>query len=1138
MNISNNYSLLIDKLDQFIRKFYLNQLIRGGLYFTGLTIFLFLAFNILEYYFNFGTAGRKMMFYSFLGVAAMGLLQWIIGPMIHYFSLGKTISHEDASKIIGSHFVDVEDKLLNILHLKKQEDNSTNRQLLLASIEQKTEAIKLVPFKSAIDLSKNKRYLRYALPPVLMLVGLLFAAPSVIKDSTYRILNNDREFEKPAPFSFAIKSGKLEVPQFEDFSLDIKVEGSVLPNEVFVEIDGFQYKAEKIDNENFTFLFRNVQKDTKFNIVSGTVRSISETLEVIKKPNLNDFKVVLNYPVYTGREKEVLDNIGDMIVPEGTVITWNFEVENTDLLQMKFDGERPLSANQISTSSFSFKKSIRKDHFYQVLLKNDRLVKPDSLNYSINVTKDQHPIISVETFQDSTDNTKIYFAGNASDDYGISNLTFHYTIVKQKGGAQSENLLKVERAEGRDIGFEYGIDVKALGVEPGDNITYYFQVADNDAINGAKTAKTGILSYRKPSIEELKEKENENEETIKDNLKDNIKELEKLQEQFRKMRDKILQEKQLDWQSKKELEKLLKEQEEIQKKIEENKKLLKENMKNQQEMEQQPDPEIQEKQERMQELMNESLNQEQKEMMEKIQELMQELEKDDALEMMQQMEMNNENKNKDMKRLLELYKQLEMEKEVKDQLKDIKDLAKKQEDLAKKTEEVAKKEEQKQDQTANKEDIAKKQDELNKKMEELMKKQQELEKKNKELSPPKDLGKENKEKMEDAKKEMEDAKKELEKKEEKKEDSKGDKKSGDSKKAAQKQKQASKKMQDMADEMESSMEGEEKEQQAEDIKMIRQLLENLVTVSFDQERLSKEIASTPITTPKYVDLVKQQFKLKNDFTVIEDSLTALAQRVDKIESFVTEKVTEVKYNIGSSIEKLEDRQTGVAVENQRRTMKNLNDLANMLAESMKNMQQQMSGSMPGSQACEKPGGKGKSGKAGKVPMDKITQGQQGVDESMKGMSEKIGKGEKPSAKDFAEAAAKQAAARKALEENARDKQEQGKGAGNQALQEIINQMDKLETELVNKRFNAESMKRQKDILTRLLEAEKAERQREMDEKRKSESAEEKKKPMPPALQEYLKKRQAEAELFKTTSPALKAHYKNLVDEYYKALKSK
>jgi hypothetical protein len=98
-------------------------------------------------------------------------------------------------------------------------------------------------------------------------------------------------------------------------------------------------------------------------------------------------------------------------------------------------------------------------------------------------------------------------------------------------------------------------------------------------------------------------------------------------------------------------------------------------------------------------------------------------------------------------------------------------------------------------------------------------------------------------------------------------------------------------------------------------------------------------------------------------------------------------------------------------------------------------------------------------------------------------------------------------------------------------------MNKIETDLVNKRLDSEMLKRQQDITTRLLEAEKAERQREFDNKRKAETASEKKRELPPSLKEYIKKREAELEMYKTVSPALRPYYKYLVDEYYKALKS-
>jgi hypothetical protein len=450
-----------------------------------------------------------------------------------------------------------------------------------------------------------------------------------------------------------------------------------------------------------------------------------------------------------------------------------------------------------------------------------------------------------------------------------------------------------------------------------------------------------------------------------------------------------------------------------------------------------------------------------------------------------------------------------MEKEMKETIEELEKLGEEQEKLGEENKEGEKGEEQ----------VKEEQEKIEEKFEEIKEKIEELEKKNEELNPPKDLGENNEEKMDEIQEEIDDAQEKMEK--------------SDSKGASESQKSAGEKMKKMAGSLQSSMESGDQEQQMEDIKAIRQLLENLVTVSFDQETLIEELDVTATTIPKYVDLVQEQFKLKDDFSIIEDSLRALALRNDKIESFVTEKVVEIKYNFRSSLEQLEARQVAPANSTQRRTMTNLNDLALMLSESMQEMQQSASGGMPGSQMCNKPGGKG-GGKSGKVPMDKISEGQEGLSKQMKDMSGKSGKGGKPSAKDFAQAAAKQAALRKALQDLQKEKMEQGKGSGE--LQDIIDAMDKNEIDLVNKKLNNETLKRQADILTRLLEAEKSDRQREFDNKRKGETAKEKKKELPPALQDYLKKREAEIEMYKTISPSLKPYYRYLVDEYYKALK--
>ena len=413
-----------------------------------------------------------------------------------------------------------------------------------------------------------------------------------------------------------------------------------------------------------------------------------------------------------------------------------------------------------------------------------------------------------------------------------------------------------------------------------------------------------------------------------------------------------------------------------------------------------------------------------------------------------------------------------------------------------------------------------------------------MQEKNKELEVPKDMGEDTEEKMEDIEQDLNESKEQLEKKE--------------SKKASKSQKNASKKMQEMAKSMKESMESGQQEQMEEDMKAMRQLLENIVTLSFDQEGLVNDFSRTNINTPKYTSLLQDQFKLKDDFVMVEDSLIALSKRVAQLETFVIEKVTEVKYNLKHSIDNLEERQKPNASQNQRFAMKNLNDLALMLAESMNQMQQQMGAMMQGDQMCNNPNGKGK-GKSGKpklggVPKDKITQGQKELNEQMKKMGEKMGKdgkgGEggkegkdgKPTAKEFAEAAAKQAALRKALEEMRQENGEQGKGVS-EALQEIIDQMNKTEIDLVNKRLDNETLKRQQQIETRLLEAEKADQQRKFDNKRKGETAQELERKLPPSIEEYIKKREAEVEMYKSISPSLRPYYKKLVEDYYNALKA-
>ena len=78
----------------------------------------------------------------------------------------------------------------------------------------------------------------------------------------------------------------------------------------------------------------------------------------------------------------------------------------------------------------------------------------------------------------------------------------------------------------------------------------------------------------------------------------------------------------------------------------------------------------------------------------------------------------------------------------------------------------------------------------------------------------------------------------------------------------------------------------------------------------------------------------------------------------------------------------------------------------------------------------------------------------------------------------------------------------------------------------------ETIRRQQEIVTRLLESEKAEREREMDEQRQSNEAKSDNYRNLSQFIEYKKIKQKETELLKTIPPSLNPFYKTKVNEYF------
>ena len=136
----DSYNYLLQKLESFIRRYYINELIRGAILFLSMGLLYFLLTLLVEYFLWLDSFGRQVLFWSFILVEVLLLFRFLVIPLLKLFKLSKGLDYGMASRIIGEHFPEVKDKLLNVLQLRQE---SRQTELLLAGIEQKALELKL-----------------------------------------------------------------------------------------------------------------------------------------------------------------------------------------------------------------------------------------------------------------------------------------------------------------------------------------------------------------------------------------------------------------------------------------------------------------------------------------------------------------------------------------------------------------------------------------------------------------------------------------------------------------------------------------------------------------------------------------------------------------------------------------------------------------------------------------------------------------------------------------------------------------------------------------------------------------------------------------------------------------------------------
>jgi len=1043
--MESNQDIFIEKLDNFIRKYYQVQILRGLLLTVIFLIALYLGLSVFEYHLYLSARVKTILVLVGASLQLIVLISFIFLPLRGLLNKGSRISYRKAISLISAHYPDLEDRLLNTYELnEKASQNSEENTLLIASINKRISSLKLLSFRESISFKDAYIYLKYLVGILLLATIIYFVFPDFYPTSSARLIHFQEDFKAPADFEFIVES-ELFAEKGENYLLSVRTEGKLFPESVELMYGGQKYLMVSKDSGMYSYEFRNLNSDIQFSFQSGRTKSRVYQLHLKSKPILDKLEIKINPPSYTGLPSRIESQIGDVSIPLGSRLEWLIEAYDADTLGLSFVNKKKYIFE--ADSKLRFSDVISESDTYEISLANKEYSRTIYARYQLEVLPDQFPSIGISVQSDSINASVYYFKGVIKDDYGFSKLRFSYQIEE---GTSKFIKVPIQKNLNRQE-FYFAFDFSSANIPAGSRLQYYFEVFDNDAINKPKSTKSDFLNYYLPNAEQVFELNSHIQDSLTSKIEKGKEISRSIQQEVHKLQKSLLDNSSDQWQQNQMFQEI-----EAQKSHLENllKEIKKDNARKNQLMKAAglQDSLLLDKQKKIEELMEKIMDDELKKLFEEFNKLAEELDRDKINKLGNQLKMSMSDFQKQLDRNLELLQRYEIELGVKQLSSRIEKLAQEQKELSK-------------FKRKDKESAIRKQVTSKMKWERIEKDLDNLLKRNSEIDKPYTLGDFNNEKK-DVQKSMQESLDQL--------------RENKLNKAEKSMQNSSQKQSQIAQKLSNAMAGSMSMQMSVDTDMLNKLLINLIDFSFQQENLILQLQKINYQNPLYVNIIDKQGLLKEEYQLLQDSLLSLSSRTPQVAALIGNRIFDLEDLLSKSLEELNNRRAYQARVTQQNSMTEINELAVFLSEALKQLMEQMANGMPGSQMGDK---KGKQASFS---------GMKGQQESLKKMLEQMIQGMKDGegkAGNQGEKLGKYLREQEMFRQKMNDMIQHG-GHGEQTdkiLREVMRMMEQTERETSNFSINRQTITRQNQIMTRLLEAENASREKEFEKKRESKS---------------------------------------------------
>jgi len=1109
MNISGSagaiYKSFERKLSGINKKELLFGLTKNLLY--TFIFFLALAFVliILEAVFHFNSPVRKIFYWSFLSTSITTTVYFLSNYFFRRTGIIKPMGLIQYSKKVGDNFSDIKDRLSNSLSLYQsyssgKEETVFSGELISADINDTNEKANKLNLDSVVDFGKLKKPIIVFLSAVLLYVISFSIFPSDMQGAVKRIVNyNFNYLNNDLGINFIILPGDIEIAKGEkvDVTVDvISTKENFKPDEIElftkqVTSDGYELLSDpteiKITPEgNFKAVIDNTNTNLIYFVEYKGIKSEEYRISVSDYPIVKSFKISIHPPEFSGIPSKVLqENEGDIFCPEGSTV--NFELTsnkvltsagillNNSLINFEINGDGAKGSAVISQSGN-----------YKFVLKDEKgMENKNSTLYTVKVINDEAPKISIiEPAQSNfilSGEQEILLRAVISDDYGFSKLVLGYRKLRTLAGNGAAQVyvyenVPVKNLNATSLEVPYVWVISKLGLRSGENAEYFMEVTDNTG----KTTRSDIRTIQNKSSAELFKKKDEMTKALKEDLKtvdeqmqDLNKEIEELKKQAQNNEELALNE-----ERKKELEQKV---ENFQNNMNSTQKQLDQNM-NEMQQKNQLDQKTIEQYMELQKQFNKINSPELQKMLEKLREALKKNNQDELKEALKNFKFDEEAFKKYMEKAMELLKKIENMQKFGELTEKLDDIAKKQDELKKETEKTDKQDQNKMNELSEKQKEVKEQTkEFN---EELKKLIDEINKMKEQMSAE-DLQKlQQKMQQKNTENKMQQSSEQLQKSQKQNSEKTQEEIMEDLKEMNEQMKEAMSEMMDKQDQNEK-------------------LLDKLKNIKKELEELSKRQQELKDKTDDMDEAGKQEFqKNQQQQQTLQNDLSSTIDDLMNTTKMGMQMTPEMGSELGNAFNKMDEAGKELGKE-KKDNASSKQGLAKQSLDNAAKMLGDMMGKM-GQDGKDGKGGKGKKpgegnmgqlmGRLGDIIAQQMGMNGKTGKMGMNGKSGKDGTGTNPNEmsqeqkNEMQRLSLEQQQIQKSLEELNEELKKEKEKTGEKVLgdlDQVKKEMQEIVKELEQNRFDDKLIEKQNRILSRMLDAQLSQREKDFEQKRES-----------------------------------------------------